>query len=648
MPENRPLTSSDSFDTIIIVCTCDEGYIKIPWVQMGTSPIISSNTDPGHISLHERAIYDPDNADAIEILRRINNGTARAYYLDYGEADPDVLHPVEDAPHAFHQFHNVHQFWPDDGYKIYDSLVTKGDLNEGADGNRHIEYDGGFVPTKPDAVGATIQHSLGNWSVFRASDTRFGFRIIIPASLGVTQTDANTYPDAIAFVKWLDSYRTQGVAIPDAFATTNAAFTGRRWRLPDDPNDATSRSFDLSFVSLANATIPGSQHIIMMTFEFLVHPDSGTALDININNLGEVVNAAFGTIPATGQTVEPPFGAADVATRTRRIESNDGNLFMAGGLALVQWTDPGFGTQREMPLSGFGRSINYDLLPVRQSGGRWASRPLERPRANLFYYDGDTDAEIWFEPGNLFVNFPGTDRIVEVHNRSDRMLTVGVEKNLNVPTRIMILRPNERLSIRATLDLNGESEYSVFSAPPRYLVRGGASLNVNSPNYLWTTGGVEFAFRPWFNNAHATERRDTDEFTFGTAASHNSGTQLTSGIVNSPHAVNVTHHGDLIFYEQTECEITGSGVLGGGHSSVLVRERNNVVSIFSRDWQPSLSGVGSHRTYTTAFIDECEPGDRYVSGLIYIRSGTTLSFTGSNLRINGISQIMRVAPRITI
>ena len=646
MPDNTPLTSSDTFDTVVISCDCLRNSFRKHWVQQGSTSIISDRSDSRHIPLHERALQDITNADTVEVLRRINNGTVRAYYYD--SEGPRQLFPVDDAPHAFWRFHDLHPFWTDNGYKIGNSLVTKGDLNEGTDGNRHIEFEGGFIPTRPDAVGATIQHSLKNWSVYRASPTRFGFRVIIPASLGITQQDANTYPDAIAFVKWLDSYRTQGVAIPDAFATTNAAFTGRRWRPPDDPDDFNSESFSLSFASLANATIPGSQHIISLTFQLTVHPDSGTVDDININDFAEVVNAGFGTIPATGQTVEPSFGASDVATRTRRIESDDGNLFMAGGLALVQWTDPGFGTQREMPLSGFGRSINYDQLPVRQTGGRWASRPLERPRANVFYYDGSTDAELWFEPGNLFVNFPGTDRIVEVQNRSSRMLTVGVEVNLNVPTQLMILRPNERMSIRATLDLNGESQYSVFSAPPRYLVRGGSSLNVNAPNYLWTTGGVEFAFRPWFTNVHATERRDTDEFTYGTAASYNSGTQLTSGIVNSPHAVNVTHHGDLIFYEQTECEITGSGILGGGHSSVLIRERNNVVNIFSRDWQPSLSGVGSHRTYTTAFIDECQPGDRYISGLIYIRSGTTLSFTGSNLRINGISQIMRVAPRIDL
>ena len=605
--------------------------------------------DSGYIQIHERAIYDLSNADTVEILRRINAGTAQVYYVDYGEANPPVLHPVEDAPHGFWQFHDRHPFWPNDGYKIYDSLVTKGDLTEDADGNRHIDYEGGFVPSRPDAVGATIQHSLGNWSVFRVNDNRLGARVIIPASLGVTQADANTYADALAFVKWLDSFRNQGEAVPDAFATELGAFTGRRWRPPDDPDDAASRSFNLSFFSLGNATIPGSQHIIMMTFEFVIHPDSGEAADVNVNDFAEVVNAAFGTIPATGQTVEPPFGAANVTARASRLKSNDGDLYMAGGLAMVQWMDPGSNTLREMPLSGFGRNFDYQHLPARQGGGRWAPRPLERPRLDLINFRGTTDSDLYIEPASSFVAFSGADRDLIIRNRSvANSLTVYIEKTLSNPTRVLILQPGEHMALRASLELTGESEFSILVAPPRYMVRAGASLNVNANNYLWTTGGVEFAFRPWFNNIHGTVRQDADEFAFGAASGYNSGIMLNDGIIDSVHAVNITHHGDLIFYEQAECEIRGSGVLGGGHSSVLIRQRGARVDVLSRDWHPSLSGVGSHRTYTTAFIDECQPGDRYISGIIYIRSGTTLTFTGGSFRINGISQIMRVIPRIDI
>ena len=67
--------------------------------------------------------------------------------------------------------------------------------------------------------------------------------------------------------------------------------------------------------------------------------------------------------------------------------------------------------------------------------------------------------------------------------------------------------------------------------------------------------------------------------------------------------------------------------------------------MLNRFWQPQLSGVGSHRTYTTAYIDECEPGDRYISGLMYIVAGTTIPFNQE--RVNS-SQIMRVIPRFVL
>lgn len=433
--------------------------------------------------------------------------------------------------------------------------------------------------------------------------------------------------------------------MPSGWSTAPGAFTGRLWKPPLDSTDRRFCAF--RFASLTLSQAPTSQDVITLTLTFTLQPDTGrSASEVDTFAFGNVVSAASAAIPAAGQTVEPPFGSPQVATRARRLESDDGILSMAGGLVLAQWSDPGSDTQRFMPIGGFGRSIDWNDCAVRPAGGRWVPRPEERPRVDLIHYDGSTDAALWFEDAERAVGYAGTDRLVSVHNRSERTLTVGTRDAADLGRVLLVLRPQERCAVRVVLALNGDSEYVVEDAPHRYLVRAGAYFTVGAQlPYAWETGGWQFRFRPWLA-ASAVHRRDSDEFTFGSGASHASGDTLTDGLADSPHVVTVTHDGDLIFYEQVEAEVRGSGLLANGHSQVLVRQRAGTVTVLGRDWQPNLSGVGAHRTYTRPFVAECEAGDRYVSGILYPVATTTISF--NNLRVNAFSQIYRVAPRIII
>ena len=528
---------------------------------------------------------------------------------------------------------------------MLDRLATKGDLEESTN-SRHFEFQGGFVPQRTRAASATINHSLRDWSVSRVSDNVFAFRLVIPSSADVTPAGLATYADSLAFIRWMDTYRSQGDAIPDAFATTAGAFIGRRWTIPINPDDLTIRPATWEFSALSLSSVAGAQNLIALVIRLRIETITPpyTAVGLNVSELTQVVTSAYGTIPGSGQMVEPPFGHADISVRTRRLESEDGNLFMAGGLAVAQWNDPGSSIQRVMPLSGFGRTIDYNDLATRQAGGRYAPRPEERPRVNNVYFDGNAEGSVWLEQAREFVGYAGTDRDIEIENDGQAELRVGVEPN-DVAQEILALRPGETCAIRASLHFNGRETFRVLRAPPRYLVRGGSFFNVDSPDYSWSTGNVSFGFRPFFSGTMTT-RRDGDEFTFGSAGAHSSGDLLTDGLANSEQVVSVAHHGDLIVYQQTELELRGNGVLKNGHSAVLVRERGGVITIIGRFWNPDLTGVGSHRGYTTAWIDECEPGDRYVTGLLYPTVGTTVGF--ANVRVNAISQIMRVSPRIVV
>ena len=371
---------------------------------------------------------------------------------------------------------------------------------------------------------------------------------------------------------------------------------------------------------------------------------SGAALDVN--NLARVVNAGSGTIPGAGQMIEPPFGSSDVGLDARRLVSNDGTLSMSGGLLLAQWKDPGSQIQRVMPLVGFGRSLDYVDLDNRFLGGKYIPRPEERPRVDLIHYNGTSTGSLWLEEAPRSVGYAGTDRTVQIQNRSTAAsLELGIEPG-NRPQALMTLRPGERVGIRAALNLDGTEEFVVLDPPPRYLVRGGAEMTITSPDYSHTIGTTTFGFRSWFPGDGHIQRRDVDEFTFGADPIHTSGDSLTTAFANTNHVVTVRHHGDIIVYEQVEAELRSAGTIKAAHSSVLVRQRGSTITVFGRFWNPDLTGIGTHRGYTTAFIDECQAGDRYLTGILYPTTGTTIDF--SNVRLNQISQIIRVTPRIVV
>lgn len=638
------ITSSTPFNAVVLYCDCKSGEFQRHWVQVGTTQAADGD-DTSLVRIP--AFLNPTNSEIAEIISRIKAGTAHAFYYD-GGSNPEVFVRVDQAPQEFWQFHGRHPFWKEDGFKMLDRLATRGNLVEDAN-SRHYEFQGGFTPQRTPAASTEIQHSLSNWSVSRGEDDRFVFRLIIPSSANVQPSDLGTYPDAIAFIKWLDQFRSEGNAIPDAFATTSGAFSGRKWRPPFDPDNATLRRITLDFQTLSMGRVPGANNVITLTLVFGFEVDSGyTADSISTNDFAAVVNAASGTILGAGQTIEPPFGASDITTLGSRLESNDGSVVMAGGIVLVQWKDPGSKVQRTMPLSGFGRSESYDVLPVRSAGGKWAPRPEEKPRVDLIHFEGsEGNGSIWIEPADRFVGYAGTDRKITFHNRSaGALLTIGFEKVFGTPITILVLKPGERLSVRVSLELNGASQYYVDEAPFRYLVRGGGEFRLSANDFHHTINGGAFEFVPLFPGAGHTQRREADEYTFGADPVHAAGSALSSGLGNSPLITTVKHDGDFIFYQQAEIELLGSGQINAGHSFALVRERAGTVDILSRFWHPTLSGIGTNRGYTTAYIGESNAGDKYVAGIIFTTAGTTVDF--DEVRVNAVSQIMRVSPRILV
>ena len=640
------IASSSVFDTVGLVCNCESGEFGGHQVQVGRTALAGSG-DTSILPLPR--VLSPTNAEVAEVISRVRAGTVKAYYADLGPS-PQVWAPVESAPFEFWQFHGRHPFWPDDGYKMLDRLATQGDLVE-SPGNRHFAFNGGVVPGKTPAASAMVDQSLGDWHAFN-NGSAVGFRLVIPASEDITTGDIETYPRAKAMRDFLESIRVPGTG------SQLPAALGINW-----PNGV-EFDFVISGVDTLRLERPTasftrtSEGVIVGVWIVMDLHDDTRAGSVDTAGLNALLDRTTVSIPGTGLMVENLWGDRQIRGYARDLVFAGGRISMPNGLPLAHFEDMDhLGIPRVVPMaSGFGRSISGSDLPALPGGSAIRRLPYaeEMPFVNAIHMSPGQDAQ--GDPENellqvhdiaAVVGFGGIDRRLDVHNIAAPGNGSIVLRDHNAQEMLHV-RPGEAVGVRVLLSTGGRVEIRIEDAPHRYLIHAGANFLLSNTYYSTTIEGVDYYFLPWFPDTSRVRRRDVDEFTFGTGLDPALETDLDN-LLDSDYVVTVKHHGDFIFYEQTEVEITGNGTIPAGHSAVLVRQRGSTVSVIGRFWQSEFSGTNEHRGYTTAFVNECEPGDKYVAGLLTPRVGTTVTFGSlTGVRMNTISQIHRVAPRINV
>lgn len=616
------INASSTFDTVVLACSCEDGRFGGHYVQQG-------RTGRSSVRLSLPDILSPTNTEVAEVIRRVKAGTCKAYYRDSVQR---VWAAAENAPFEFWQFHGRHPFWPEEGYQFLDRIATRGDLIE-TPSRRHFAFAGGVVPGRTAAAGATISQSLEDWHAFR-NQGALGLRLLVPVEEDLRSNQVGTYSPAKAMRDWLESIRVSGTGEELQDSLTGTWPDGLYFDLPLPSGDVRVRIP----ITITSTTGTGAITGIWVVLTI----DLSTSIDVD--ELNELIQDTSQDIPASNVMVENLWGDRDTRAYARDVQFQGGRISVTNGLPLAHFQDPGSDVIRTIPMtSGFGRTTLWDALPTLAGTIKRLPYANEMPFVDTIHGAVDTNTELRLNDIDRVVGYAGTDRKFTIHNTG----TAGNIIIRNTPTNDIIhLRPGEVCGLIASLSLDGTSEWRVIDAPFRYLVRTGTNFVVTADYYSWATGGVNFRFRPWYINDTFVLRRDADTFSFGSGAHQLTGDQLNAGIADSTQAIDIRHHGEFIFYQDVEVELTGAGMLAGGHSAVLVRERNDTVTIIGRGWQPNLTGIGAHRSYTTAFIDECQPGDRYTAGLMYPSAHTTINF--NTLRVNAISQIMRVKPRITI
>jgi len=631
-----------SFDRVIIECSCSsqEAYAPGHVVVYDSSIMKWWDDDTAGTQGQELPFpdggggYDLTNSEIMTVIAAVQSGAAEVYYVD-GRT------PIayDDLPEQFSTIHFAHPFHPSDGWKMFSRMATHGDLTE-TTSRRHFTFRGGVVPGRTAPTDANIDQSLEDWYAFRNGPT-LGLRLLIPEAEDLREADLTTYAPTKAMRDFLESIRAPESTTPlppsiaDAWPTTPVLY----FDLPIGPGNTVFRA--RIPITIYSRTSTGALTGVWVVLTI----DADAVVDIDLVN--GLLQRTVVSIPAAGVELENLWGDQNTRGYVRDLVFRGGRISMPNGMPLAHFRDPASALERTLPAaSGYGRTTEWDQLPDYTTGIKRIPYPEEMPFVNTIHADLTADAELRLDFEDRVVGFAGVDRRIELHNRSDSGGGSVIIRNAPAPAEMLRLLPGEACSIIVSLSVLGTREWRIVDAPLRYLVRGGAYFNLTTDPYDWDTGGVDFEFRPWFPDATRTLRRNVDEFVFGSESAHSANDELADGLSFSPHVAEIEHDGDFIFYQVTELEVRGNGVLKNGHASVLVRQRGSDVSVIGRTWQPDLTGVGFHRTYTTTFVDECQEGDRYVAGLLYPTSGTTVAF--SNLRINTISQIMRVAPRIAV
>ena len=609
------LTPSSVFDTIVINCGCGSGNLTNAWAQVGAT--VAQNTSGDFHNFGD--IFDLNDPSVIEAIRRLKNGSARAYYKDdYSETES--LFPVENPPHPFQQFTNDHPFWATDGYRLQDRFAAHGDYKTG-DGSRHFEFTGGFQPKPVPVTAETLNLSLSDW-IFGRSGQLLTLSLNVPSSQEVVLADIATYGPTLAMRNWLQSKKLAGDDLPASLATT---WPGRTFRLDQDPDNSMTDYLDIRRSGFGTTAAQGtSNHIVLVRMTFFI--DNGT---VDVDALNNLLQTETVGIPGSGETVEPPFGDAQVTTSARKLSVGGTELELTDGLARIKWQDPGDSTPRVMPVSeDYGRTLDYNSLPDRTGGGgKRFPRPEEFPRANVIHFSSTANSNLYFEDLFDFVGYSGIHRDIEIHNRAP---IAYLDIKTSDDTTRLRLQPDERCSFRATVSLDGSKELVGLDIPERWQILDGVGGLMTQPYYTITFSGSTARYTPWiaFGNPLVT-RNDMDAFSRGSSML-TPGTALSAAnFAETAEVIKVEFPGYLRIHMRLEAQIIGSGLLSAGHSATLYRKRGDSIRIVDSDRHQQFTGVNASRTYSVYYETENQAGDIYQIFLHTLHPATTVDIPNS-------------------
>lgn len=622
-----PITTSSTFDRIIVLCRCGESYLSGALVKQGAD---GDEVGVPNTPIGGTVLFDKSNSEVAEVLRRVELGTCAVYYYDRG-ATPDTWLD-EDMPDGFQYLRGLHPFHPTDGWQFPRMFIDEGAHSvDDVTGRQRLSLTGDVVPSPRTPDTATFDYTLGEWYVLPNTTDLFTFRLDIDAGDELSLANIDTHPPVIALLGYLDSIRTAG-----------AAYTGGVLAIGDLTRTYSILQNAGETVVFTIQTIVYVHHTYVTSISLSCTRSAGSAA-YNASRLTDILDELTVSI-ATRDGIElPQFGGYEVPVvgGSWLIDEHRSIIPMNDNL-LYEGRDAQTNVKYRVPISGrYGRSVDYSDLDI--VNGRRVMPSLSFADTVHFGPGQTSDGDVQFPDPSELVPVTGVHRYYAVHNRN-------TTRNIRVRDwdgdTLLILTPGQFIQFQVTANDDGSDELYGIDPPFRVFLETSGETGANLSSGVHWDYSSAFWLRPLPTPGTAfADYIDTDTFNINGTESYTAGSQWSSNTAFFiPQAVRVLKDGEIEFNYSVELECqSSSGSMDSIRISLYRRRADGTLTEIDGNTYDSLSGDGNTMTARLGFDGFVVNGDTFFAAIRFAKSS---SLSTNDVIVASHYRSVRVKPTI--
>ena len=532
-------------------------------------------------------------------------------------------------------------------------LATLGAMETAVEGGRRqLKLSADIVGENAQPTTENYDYPLKKWRVHELSADELSFEILIPFNDEVSNVGnaIGEYREVLALLAYLESVRETGSAVGSDLSTSSAITTSlgnRQFEIQQETDDANPLKFTYNTRGFG---LRDSKYT-----EFTLRFDRVTAnsAEINLNALQRIMQDTTVSLSSADIEVPPKIGSYLAELQAELWAIDDVRSLRAiHDTLLYKGQVPGSDKPYYIPLgSGWGISPDYTELPIVNS-----KRVIPfYTQLRAVHFKETSDGLIQILNPSLTVNYPGTDRLIAVHNVSaDSQVEIEDEDDDNLIT----LYPGEYAPFLITLE-DGGAKGEILGLPglphrelSYHETTGGAfGLQMHNQPY-WTSSGIRYRAIRLDTSPGVTLHSDAYE-------DYSSTTPPTGdqGALNDADPEDFEFRGFFKILKDGDLEIEWdiqmrtdddtTGVVSDYHYLGVYRipaDGSNPVRL-EDDAQEELAGQGSTESFKISTkTRKVYAGDMIGAFYIYYTSGTTINF--NNLRLIDTRIVLKLRTKI--
>ena len=465
------------------------------------------------------------------------------------------------------------------------------------------------IPARRRPAGDTYDYPLrdADWIIFRSGND-IVFRRDFDESDGLSTDDINADYGNKAFLAWLETFRSTGVAVGENIAD-DTHYNNRNYELDQSDEDGDTIGMTLSTKSVT--TTYGSITQIQLTFQRI----SFETLEFNTSKIRKLFTTATGSIDAEDDQEATERGSTDISHKVAWIEfPNNLVLRPKGNRLTVEHPDIGV-----LALDGASvKSGKYATLEEYNSNTQ--RMPNDGTSVIHFGHAETADGNLRFR--NLFEHLltDGFDGRFRVHNVSNTYKCKVLD---NSGGNLITLNPGQQCSFLVGFEEGGSGgEIIGYDVPNQNLIWSrGTALGTWAGGTSWTADSATWRSLPITSNS--VNRIDGDSMDIGTANDPSSGTIGSVSVadwdikgsfrIKKAGWVNINN----LFYRLNIISVTGqtlSGEFANGNGVSLWVSEGGTGTLTRKLFigLDPFGGIGATEDYSITYRDYHTANTRFV------------------------------------